>query len=450
MRFLKAFPYLLIFFLFLQACKEDPVSRDNANLEFENLLSDLETNLQPISSTDPNSSTNDLTSLNSIADAKVIGLGEATHGTKEFFQMKDKIFRYLVENHNVRIFAFEADMGESLFIDRYIQGEPGDIEEIMRTRMHFWTWRNEEVRGLLKWMRDYNEGKSESEKIHYIGIDTQYMTYQPQLIENYIQRTKPLLLEEIRNVLKKIRDLGNESPSAVNESYHIMTSNEYHAITDTLQYLFERVKDSETDIITASSEFEFQSNLQLIRNLQQVHEHKYYTENQLGRLRDKFMAENTLWISNLFGESSKTAVWAHNWHIIKSGDLMGRYIDETLGDNYKTIGFSFGIGSFLAVGVDPSTEEVSGLGLQTIATKPLSNSANALFFGAAEDNFILNLDNLDSNSELGEYFMKENDFISLGSVYNGNPTDYYYPLSLKSEYNVLIHINRSNASTYLQ
>ena len=87
----------------------------------------------------------------------MLGLGEATHGTSEFFNMKDRIFRYFVEEHGFRAFGFEMDFGESLIFEEYVQGGEGDIEELMVKKMIFWIWRAEEVKQLLILMREYNQ-----------------------------------------------------------------------------------------------------------------------------------------------------------------------------------------------------------------------------------------------------------------------------------------------------
>ncbi len=116
--------------------------------------------------------------IDPFADKPFIALGEATHGTADFFIAKHRIFKYLVENHNFRVFAFEADFGESLFLNDAIQeGRVDDLRDLMKDKMRFWTWKTEEVLDLLEWMCTYNMDKPDEEKLQYIGIDCQYNSY---------------------------------------------------------------------------------------------------------------------------------------------------------------------------------------------------------------------------------------------------------------------------------
>ncbi|NOR34468.1 MAG: hypothetical protein GQ579_07290, partial [Bacteroidales bacterium] len=84
--------------------------------------------------------------------------------------------------------AFEADFGESLFLNEAIQeGNLEEIDVLMRSKMHFWTWKTQEVKELLEWMCHYNQGKPEEERIHYMGIDCQFNTYHPEMVMDYLR-----------------------------------------------------------------------------------------------------------------------------------------------------------------------------------------------------------------------------------------------------------------------
>jgi len=91
--------------------------------------------IHPLNNSPLELSDEDLEPLSYMSDCKIVGLGEATHGTKEFFQLKHRIFRYLVENHGFKIFAFECDMGESYYVDNFVTIGEGDIDYIMKNIM---------------------------------------------------------------------------------------------------------------------------------------------------------------------------------------------------------------------------------------------------------------------------------------------------------------------------
>lgn len=419
---------------------------ENQNIDV--VIQQLNDHLHPLKSPLPESSFADLSPLEGAGNSRIVGLGEATHGSREFFQLKHKIFRYLVEQHNFRVFAFEADMGESFYINRYIQGSPGDISDIMKTKMHFWTWKTEEVKALLEWMRIYNAGKPTSEKIHYIGVDSQYMTYQPGLIKDYIKATKPVLLDETRSVLEIFTKLTNLSRKQISKLYREMSEERKEGISDSLDQLKRMMTEMKTDMISITSEYEFYTIYQMVRNLQQVHLHLYALEKLGNRwLRDRFMAENALWTSQLFGENTKIALWAHNGHISETKDLyksMGYHLDKELGNDYKTIAFTFSKGTFTARGVDLFTNKPTGLGPKKIYTSPMTGSINSLFHSAQMKNFILNLDTLATNSALRNWFTSKRNLLQIGAIFNGIPKYYYRPTVLTEDYDFIIHIDSTS------
>ena len=133
-------------------------------------------NAIPISSAVPTGSFSDLEPLRElIGDARVVALGEATHGTREFFQMKHRLLRFLVQEMGFNVFAMEASMPESVRMDRYVKGAPGDPAELL-SGLYFWTWNTEEVLALIEWMRSYNEDPSHASKVKFYGFDMQTPT----------------------------------------------------------------------------------------------------------------------------------------------------------------------------------------------------------------------------------------------------------------------------------
>jgi erythromycin esterase-like protein len=105
-----------------------------------------------------------------IGDARIVGLGESTHGTREHFQMKHRLVEYLVEELGFTWFMIEASTPEAHLLDAYVLGAEGDPEQLIRG-MYFWTWTTEEVLAMVEWMRAYN-ARSDV-KVHFTGFDMQ-------------------------------------------------------------------------------------------------------------------------------------------------------------------------------------------------------------------------------------------------------------------------------------
>lgn len=390
---------------------------------------------------------NDLNFLDLIGKTKIIALGEATHGTKEFFQMKHRIFQYLVENFQHKAFGFEADFAESLYFDNYIWSGEGDLEELMKTKMHFWTWCTEEVKELLEWMKDYNTVRKEEEKIHYYGFDCQYTTYQPELIQDYLERTLPFLWDILAPMLEQVQNLTNED-------YKSMSQETYEDILMQLESLENQLVENRDMLIANSSSREYEINRQLLKTFKQafIVRYHYYgsPEDNRTNWRDLFMAENAQWIAGLFGQDSRITLWAHNGHVAKdasygSSGSMGHHLYNDLGSQYKVVAFSFSQGSFTAVGQDQNGN-YTGQWTHEITTEPQNNSINFIFHRVMRPNFAFHLDEIPAMSYWGIWLESPRPLLSVGAVYNGVPSNYYRTIDLLEYFNWIIHLDQTTAS----
>jgi erythromycin esterase len=387
----------------------------------------------------------DLESLAYLSDSKIVGLGEATHGTKEFFQMKHRIFKYLVENHDFKVFAFECDMGESYYVNNYIINGEGDIDDLMINTMHFWTWRTEEVKELLVWMKEYNEDKIEEDKIYFIGVDCQFLTYQADIIIDYINNSNITLPSDCHSFLQEINQIG-ENIYDFYETISIDKKNEIHQNTDKLLTKIEEFRD---ELINASSEFEYQFIKQIALNIKQVN-NVQYSYNKYGEInyRDLYMAENTLWTNTLFEEDNKVALWAHNMHVsnVEWYQSIGFHLKKQLNESYQIIDFGFSFGSFTA-----SNKKfiIYDLCTNYITRQPLFGSINYVCHYSQNDNFILKKTDIQEDSNLDMWFSESHSFLDIGALFNGNSYDYYYDIKFKEHCDVLIYWDETTASELL-
>lgn len=440
-------PLLVSLFLSLTviSCTKNPEEL-NLDPETETLVNILQDELVPLDIDPLNWKDQDLRWLDPIAGKSVIGLGEATHGTAEFFDAKHRIFRYMVENHGYKIFAIEADFGESIFLDEAVHnGNVAEIEDLMMSKMHFWTWKTEEVKDLLEWMCSYNQGKSEEEKVHYMGVDCQFNTYHPTMVMQYLTNLNAPFLSFADSILQVA-----ETESEKNfESYDAASFNAYLVKLETLQ---DSLSAHQDDLEAASSEKEFQLQARILEVIRQVSVVRYKmgsTQSQMDS-RDLYMAQNTSWLLDYF-DTEKVVVWAHNYHVsdFESGVLgtMGNYLKYQLGDQYVPVGFLFSQGTFTAAEMDGG--EVTGFGTQILDTIPKENSLNALMSYASQAAFSVEVESL--RNYLGWYnaFEAGLEYFFIGSAYNNRPLDYYISFD-PDLYDYLIYFDKSTASDLLK
>ena len=437
------FQYLLLY-LILASCSDHPEEL-NLDPETEALVNILQDELQPLDADPLSWSDQDLQWLDPVADKSVIALGESTHGTAEFFEAKHRIFKYLVENHGYKIFAIEADFGESLFIDEAIQhSNTAEIESLMKSKMHFWTWKTEEVKDLLEWMCTYNQGKPEEEKVHYMGVDCQFNTYHPGLVRDFLKGTGIPFQSYADSIL-------TEAEIANVKNYGSFNSESFDAYIGRLEALKDSIAQYKDLLVGASSEKEYQLHSRIMEIIRQVSEVRYYSLSQQTSInyRDKYMAENTAWLLDYFG-NEEIVLWAHNGHIsnFEYGvtGTMGNYLTYQLGDQYATVGFLFSQGTFTAVGMEG--ENYTELGTQILDTVPRDNSLNAIMSYTSVPAFSVEIETLRNYLGWFQAFEKGMEYFQMGAVYNNRPADYYSTFD-PDLFHYIIYFDKSTASRLL-
>ena len=386
--------------------------------------------------------TNDLDELLPLApllkDKKVVGMGEATHSTREFFNMKAKMFKFLATYCGYRIFTIEATYGGTLKVNDYVLYGKGDVLSAMRG-MGYWTWDTEEVKELIEWMRAYNTGKPENEKLKFYGFDPQSYKGPAIALADYVGEFDKQNLEGFLkgiSVLTDSSDLFFENPGHINPSFK--GNEQVNEIIFFLQKWFLEKKDT---YITGNGNIKYELALHNIEVLKQALLLKESAEPIYGTCRDSCMAQNLRWIYEL--EKKKVFAWAHNGHIARTPNLfetdrtcMGWYLNELFGLDYYNIGFVFNEGSFRAY-----SEETRTMQVFTLPAYKKNTLANALAL-AGPDAFFIDLTT--TNNKL---------FRISGKIYfigGGFVQEYWYryskPMIAKKQFDGLIFIKTTTSA----
>jgi len=282
--------------------------------------------------------------------ARVIGLGEATHGTKEFYQMKDRLFRYLVEHNNVRAFSIEYHFADAVIIDDYIVHGTGSAEAAVQG-IEYWTYRTAEVLELVKWMRAWNV-EHPDDLVRFYGFDMQ--GYYPVLraLRAYDAQLGNLNRAPLEMLAQQ---LGQVYVPDQNTEPGVFTPELQAAVADQLGQLRANYTSQQEQIVSILGEDSYALLIQHVRVLEQAIEQmkfnfgpKKVSFEQLNAQRDGFMAENARWMLDRVAADQKVVVWAHNGHVAKQDGWMGGYLKQALGDAYYVIGFEFYHGHFKA------------------------------------------------------------------------------------------------------
>lgn len=258
---------------------------------------------------------------------RIVALGEATHGNREFQELKLKVFETLVKSYGVRAFALEGDFGGCELVNRYIHGGEGTADEAAAA-IGFTIYRTDEMAELISWMRAYNEAATPGDDLRFFGFDMQ----------DY-EQSEHLLLEQMRALgldaagLESLSDLRDKYPDGLDADLVVAT---YAAVRQQLEAL----PDGEDARLA----------LHMLECLEQNAE--------LGSLvgspeaygtRDRFMARNVLWILDQEEKRGNQCVFVsgHNGHVEQMGmygpeqKVMGHLLADELGESYYAIGTDF-------------------------------------------------------------------------------------------------------------
>ena len=149
-----------------------------------------------------------------VGDSRIVALGEATHGTREFFQLKHRMLEFLATEMGFSIFSIEANMPEAYRLNEYVLEGKGDPAQLLKG-MYFWTWDTEEVLAMIKWMREFNQsGKG---RLQFTGFDMQTPTVAAEIVKDFAAKYDP-------EYAPKIREAASSALSAQGHSFGVATA----------------------------------------------------------------------------------------------------------------------------------------------------------------------------------------------------------------------------------
>ncbi|GAA3399265.1 erythromycin esterase family protein [Streptomyces roseoviridis] len=313
----------------------------------------------PLRTTEPRGGMADLRAFGAmVGDAKVVGVGEATHSSHEFVTVKHRLFRYLVEEKGFRTFAFEAAWSSGLRIDAYLTRGEGDLKQIMDEEFQgtYRWWNNAENRDLLQWMRAYNV-KHPGDPVRFVGDDNGFAG--PGLYDRvnaFAAASSPGLAAQIAELYRGLR------PATSAETY----VNDYFS-----KPLAERKELAErtgraVNLLKQHPGADADAHAWALRHATAIHQMTTLyafdwddPQNVPAAMlyRDRVMADNVAWWQQRTG--GKIMLSAHNTHVAlktyapaSHPRVQGEFLRERLGAGYLSVGLTFNQGSFNAFNHD--------------------------------------------------------------------------------------------------
>ena len=256
--------------------------------------------------------------LERTAGARVVGLGEATHGTDEFYRVRAELTKALVADGGVRVVAVEADWPDAERVDAYVRHrEPGEREWEAFARFPSWMWRNEPVRDFVEWLRDWNADRPEEDRAGFFGLDLYSLYTSAAEVLRYLEARDPELAEDARLRYGCLAPFEGEPADYGRALARARYDDCRDDVTAMLRDLLEKrlaqtAGDHGTDDFPY---FDAVQNARVVRDAEAYYRATFLGGANTWNLRDTHMTATLQALLDHFGEGSRAAVWAHNSHV---------------------------------------------------------------------------------------------------------------------------------------
>ncbi|MGP0089259.1 MAG: erythromycin esterase family protein [Xanthobacteraceae bacterium] len=377
-----------------------------------------------------------------IGEARIVSLGEATHGTREFFQLKHRLLEFCVSELGFTIFGIEASYPECLRVNDYVlHGTGNPAEALAGTR--FWTWDTEEVLALIEWMRAWN--RTHEPKVKFYGFDMQFPTEAALGVLEYLKRVAPELAAASEEPLWPLSD----DISA--DHFHLFPGEARDAALTCIERILEAFACERPIWVAATGELEWQLARLNAVVLDQSARYRLSLSHPSTGSRDVAMAENVAALLKLDGPEAKAVLWAHNGHAARETRYftddkkpipnMGSRLHTLFDRRQLVVGFAFNQGSFQAI------EMGRGLVTHTVAPAP-EGSLDQVLAAADTPAFLLDLATAPPAGPVADWLASGPLSRSIGAVYSAAHAqkNYLQAADPRRSYDVLAFVETTSSA----
>lgn len=262
--------------------------------------------------------------MNLVGDARFVLIGEATHGTHDFYEERARITQRLIREKGFTAVAVEADWPDAYRVNRYVRGEgrDGSANEALSgfERFPAWMWRNTDVSAFVDWLRAHNEGVRAGPKVGFYGLDLYSLFTSVKEVLNYLDQVDPTAAAEARRRYACFDHYGEDSQHYGYATGIGLSKSCQQGVLTQLQELQQRAFDyMQADGASSEDAFFYaQQNARLVKNAEEYYRTMFRGRISSWNLRDSHMAETLDALARHLsrdGAPAKIVVWEHNSHI---------------------------------------------------------------------------------------------------------------------------------------
>jgi erythromycin esterase-like protein len=305
--------------------------------------------------------------LERIGDARVVLLGEASHGTHEFYRERARITRRLVAERGFGAVVVEADWPDAYRVNRFVRGRPGDEEAVDALegfkRFPVWMWRNADVLDFVGWLRDHDDRfADERARAGFYGMDLYSLHASMQAVLRYLERVDTEAAGRARSRYACFDHFG-EDPQSYGYATSLGLSDDCRAdVVATLVDISRRALEyaRRDGLAGADDLFQAEQNARLVTNAEAYYRSMFEGRDRSWNLRDEHMTETlqrVIFHLERTGRPSRVVVWAHNSHLGDArftemgerGELnVGQLVRQRFGTEAVNVGFTTHTGTVTA------------------------------------------------------------------------------------------------------
>ncbi len=390
-----------------------------------------------------------------VGDRSLVLLGEATHGTHEFYQSRAHITRRLIQEKGFNAIAVEADWPDAYRVNRFVCGVGKDTRpsDALRAfeRFPLWMWRNVEVMNFIDWLRDYNLALPRDQRVGFYGLDLYSLYSSISAVIEYLEQVDP---EEAARARHRYACLDHIYKEPEHYGYRVKMGSHMSCRDHVVEQLIE-LRRKATDYLAKNGieaedeQFFAEQNARLVRNAEEYYRELYGFRTNTWNLRDRHMAETLAALEQHLarrGRQPRIVVWAHNSHIGDAratemghrGELnVGQLARERYGDDAILIGYTTHTGTVSAA------SEWGGTTQMKTIRPALPGSYESIFHQTGVERFILPLQGevaqaLDEPQRLQR---------AIGVIYmpQSERSSHYFYCHLPRQFDAVIHFDTTCA-----
>lgn len=390
-----------------------------------------------------------------IGDASIVLLGEATHGSHEFYRARAELTQRLIVEKGFNAVAVEADWPDAYRLNRYVRGQGSDFSAEAALadfqRFPLWMWRNTEVEQFIAWLHSHNQGRAPREQAGFYGLDMYSLYSSIGHVIDYLEAVEPEAAARARQRYACFDQVGEEPQSY---GYGVRLGARPACEREALVQLEEMRQRAERDLrrdglLSEDAAFAAEQNARLVRNAETYYRGMFESHANTWNLRDQHMSDTVdalMQHLGRHGDRPRIVVWEHNSHIgdaratemsLRGEHNVGQLVRQQYGEQAVLIGFTTYAGTVSAA------SDWDGPVERKRVRPALSDSVEALFHQTGLHEFVLPLRNTAAGEALAEPRLER----AIGVLYlpQSERVSHYFNAELSGQFDAVVHYDHTRA-----